>query len=90
MNAVSLSTDKIISYKGDVLTGPAEVNGYEKLDEKQKILFEKFLRNFYGAWEFPENHRPVKVRYIVDKIPYLRVDFEKGGWLHIQSPTIWY
>jgi len=86
----SLPAGKIISYKGDVLTGAAEVDGYEQLDAEQRILFENFLRNFYGAWEFPENHRPVKIEYVADEIPYLRVDFEKGGWLHIQSPTIWY
>ncbi|MEN6463064.1 MAG: hypothetical protein ABFC94_17060 [Syntrophomonas sp.] len=90
MNAASLPKDKIVSYKGDVLTGPSEVDGYKQLDEEQKILFANFLRKFYGAWEFPEKHQPIKVRYVEDEIPYLRVDFAEGEWLHIQSPMIWY
>ena len=90
MGTASLPTDKIISYKGDVLTGPAEVDGYEQLNADQRILFEEFLHNFYGAWEFPENHLPIKIQYVMDEISYLRVDFEKGGWLHILSPTVWY
>jgi len=90
VSAESLPNDKIISYKGDVLAGPSEVDGYEQLDEEQKILFANFLRNFYGAWEFPEKHQPIKVYYVEDENPYLRVDFAKGEWLHIQSPTVWY
>jgi len=86
----SLSREKIISYKGDVLTGPAKVDGYERLTTEQKTLFTKFLHNFYGAWEFPENHLPVKIKHVPDEIDYLRVDFEKGGWLHIITPWQWF
>lgn len=85
-----LASEKIISYKGDVLTGPAEVDGYERLTVAQKKLFKKFLRNFYGAWEYPEKHLPIKIKYVPGKIAYLRVDFEKGEWLHIITPWQWF
>ena len=90
MVTTSVPAGKIISYKGDVLTGPAEVDGYEQLTADQKTLFKRFLRNFYGAWVFPEYHLPIKIKYVADVHPYLRVEFKKGGWLHIITPTLWY
>ena len=90
MSNNSLPADKIISYKGDVLTGPSEVEGYEQLSDQNKLLFAEFLRNFYEAWEFPENHLPVRIKYVANDAPNLRVDFAQGGWLHIISPTLWY
>ena len=97
MNASELSADiqgdygkVIFSYKGDILTSPAEVKGFSKLNEDHKKLFAEFLNNFYAAWEFPEKHLPKKIKYVADRIPYLRVDFKKGYWLHIISPTRWF
>lgn len=79
-----------INYKGHILTNTADVIGYQKLNDSHKKMFEKFLNNFFAVWEFPENHLPVKIKYIAGKTPYLRVDFEKGGWLHILSPHTWF
>jgi len=84
------SRQVVISFKGDVLTWAAHVKGYEKLTDAQKLLFEKFLLNFYDAWEYPEKHQPLKVKYIEDTTAYLRVDFTSGGWLHVLEPTQWY
>ena len=90
MEITYLPDRKIISYKGDILTSPADVKGYDGLSPDQQILFDKFLNNFYQVWEFPEKHCPVKIRYVADKTPYLRVDFADDEWLHILSPTVWF
>lgn len=79
----------MLSYKGDVLTEPEEVKGYNKLNAEHKKLFEKFLKNYYEVWEFPEEHLPIKVRYVTGRESYLRVDF-KSGWLHVLSQTCWF
>lgn len=80
-----------ISYKGDTLTAPEDVAGYNKLSEENKKLFITFLKNFYKAWEYPEQHIPVKVCFKKDKAngAYLRVDFEKE-WFHVKGPNTWY
>lgn len=79
------------SYKGDVLTKPEEVEGYIKLCKKHKELFIEFSRNFYKAWEYTEEHVPVKVQLKKDKFNcvYLRVDFA-NEWLHVNGPNSWY
>ncbi|MDD3363543.1 MAG: hypothetical protein PHZ03_01030 [Syntrophomonas sp.] len=79
-----------INYKGHILTNTADVIGYEKLNDSHKKLFEEFLNNYWAVWELPENHLPAKIKYVKGKIPYLRVDFAKGGWLHILSPHEWF
>ena len=83
-------SDTIISYKGDVLTGPAAVKGYDKLNTEHKKIFGEFLNNFYACWEFPEKHQPKKIKYVAGQIPYLRVDLAKGYWLHVMSPVQWF
>ncbi|MEN6462214.1 MAG: hypothetical protein ABFC94_12695 [Syntrophomonas sp.] len=79
-----------LSHQSDVLRKPDQVPGYHKLSEDHQKLFTAFLNNFYRSWEFPEKHLPKKVKYIADKIPYLRINCEDGNWLHILSPTRWY
>ncbi len=87
----ALTARRITSiYKGYILAGTADVFGYEKLSDAHKKLFEDFLNNFWAGWEFPEKHLPVKIKYVKDEIPYLRVDFKKGSWLHIISPNQWF
>lgn len=79
-----------ISYKGDALTAPEDVKGYNKLSEENKKLFTAFLNNFYKAWGEPEDHQPVKVKFVKDRSgPYLRVDFN-GEWFHVTGPNTWY
>lgn len=75
-----------ISYKGDALTPPEKVKGYNKLSEENKKLFTAFLKNFYKVWGEPEDHQPVKV---TSKETYLRVDFN-GEWYHVTGPSSWY
>lgn len=80
-----------ISYKGDTLTAPEDVAGYNKLSEDHKKLLSEFLKNFYKAWDYPEDHLPTKVTFKKDKVEgaYLRVDFN-GEWYHVKSPNTWY
>lgn len=80
-----------INCRGDVLTLPEEVAGYNKLNENHRKLFREFLKKFYKAWEYPENHLPVKVAFKKDKVDgaYLKVDFN-DEWYHIKGPTNWY
>lgn len=78
-----------ISYKGDKLAAPEDVKGYETLSDKQKNLFNGFLKNYYKAWEYPEDHLPVKVKFI-DKENYLKVEFCNKEWLHVTNTNIWY
>lgn len=83
--------EKWTSYKGDGLTKPEEVEGYDKLSEEHKKLFTAFLRNFYNAWEHPEEHIPTKVCLRKDKAngSYLKVDFT-NEWVHVKGPNTWY
>lgn len=78
------------SWQGCILRRPNQVAGFHKLIKNHQELFTAFLKNFYDRWEFPEKHQPKKVRYIKDKIPYLRMDCEDGIWFHILSPTRWF
>lgn len=80
-----------VSYKGDTLTAPEDVVGYNKLSEECKKLFRVFLENFYKVWEYPEDHVPVRVAFKKDRAngSYLRVDFN-GEWYHVKGPTTWY
>ena len=45
-----IAGNAIISYKGDILTGPAAVKGYNKLNTEHKKIFGEFLNNFYACW----------------------------------------
>ncbi|AFM43000.1 hypothetical protein Desaci_4138 [Desulfosporosinus acidiphilus SJ4] len=83
---------KFMSYKGDRLTNPESVKGFEKLTNDQQQLFESFLSNFYKRWEYPERHIPVNVAATWDKSSgkYLRVDFKDGQWFHVKGPNTWY
>lgn len=78
------------SFRGCVLKKPDQVTGFNTLNESHRELFTAFLKNFYDRWEFPEKHQPKKVRYVNDKMPYLRVDCSDGLWFHVLSPTRWF
>lgn len=81
-----------VSYKGDQLKRPEDIEGFNILTDEQKTLFQSFLSNFYNRWEFPERHIPISVRFENSKKDgnYLRVEFESGDWLHVKSSSIWY
>jgi hypothetical protein len=74
------------SYKGDALTPPEQIKGFNKLSEEHKKLFRAFLKNWYKALGEPEDHQPVKVTFLKT---YLRVDF-KGEWYHVTGTNTWY
>jgi hypothetical protein len=38
------------------------IKGYNKLTGEDKKVFDKFLKDFYNAWEFPEEHEFTSVR----------------------------
>lgn len=84
--------DDWVSYKGDKLIQPKDVKGFNKLLDSNKQLFELFLKNFYRAWEYPENHVPINVFFKKDKIngDYLRVDFKDNEWYHVKGPNTWF
>jgi len=81
-----------LTSKGVKLKKPLEVRGYEKLGASTKKIFELFLKNFYKAWEAPEEHIPVRVALKKDAAngSYLKVDFKDGTWLHVKGPNTWY
>lgn len=64
-----------------------EVKGYDKLDDVEKQVFDRFCRNFYDMWEQPEKHAPVKVQRVK---MYLKVTLNDGDWLHVLGNGDWY
>lgn len=84
--------DKWLSSKGVKLKAPNEVRGFEKLSNSSRQIFESFLKSFYKAWEYPEEHIPIRVAIKKDAANgvYLRVDFKDGTWLHVKGPNTWY
>ena len=79
-------TDEWINYKGDKLTSPEQVKGHNKLSDSDKRLFTEFLQHFYKAWEYPEDHLPIKVEAAKG---YLKVTFN-DMWLHVLNASTWY
>jgi hypothetical protein len=69
------------------LKGAEDMQGYEELVVASQNLFKKFLINFYGIWEHPEEHQPISIG--VDN-GYLMVTFEGNSCLHITRPDQWY
>lgn len=69
-----------------------KIKGNDKLIDSHKILFDKFLINFYNAWEYPEDHQPLKVTFKRESAnrSFLRVDCSDGSWYHIIGPNTWY
>jgi hypothetical protein len=80
--------NKWVSHKGDILTEPCNVEGYNSLDINNKKIFEAFLKRYYKYWEYPENHMPIKVVYM-SKEKYLKVLFN-DTWLHVVDAYTWY
>ena len=66
---------------------PEEVKGYNNLDDKEKEVFKRFCARFYKAWEYPEDHAPLKIQRARK---YLRVTLNDGDWLHILKNGEWY
>lgn len=64
-----------------------KIKGYYKLNSIDKLIFDSFLKRFYEAWEYPEEHKPVAVN--VQK-GYIRVDLNDGSWLHVKANGEWY
>ncbi|NLW90973.1 MAG: hypothetical protein GXY34_05170 [Syntrophomonadaceae bacterium] len=69
------------------LTAAEQVKGFNKLSEAHKQIFKDFLKNWYGRWDHPENHQPLRVGFKRDKSAgaYLRVDMSDGDWYHVKS-----
>jgi hypothetical protein len=69
-----------------------EVRGFDRLSREDQRLFQEYLKNFYAAWEFPEQWIPVKVvrKYDRGNGSYLRVDFTGSRWLHVKNAATWY
>lgn len=65
-----------------------KVKGYSKLGTSDKELFKKFCARFYKAWEYPEDHEPIKVERMDAK--YLKVTLNDSTWLHINKFGIWF
>lgn len=65
-----------------------KVKGYRKLNDKDKGLFKKFCEKFYKAWEYPEDHAPVKIERMDSK--YLKVILNDGDWLQVLNDGSWY
>lgn len=63
------------------------IKGYYKLNSVDQFVFDSFLKRFYEAWEYPEDHKPVGIK--VEK-GYLRVDLNDGSWLHVKANGEWY
>ncbi|MBU3195693.1 hypothetical protein KPL26_03320 [Clostridium algidicarnis] len=68
------------------------IKGYNKLNDKSKILFKAFLNNFYNAWgtETIESLVPISVEYVDN---YVRFDYVRYGhkeWLHVKGARTWY
>lgn len=66
---------------------PEKVKGYSKLDAAGKELFKRFCTRFYNAWEYPEDHAPIKVQRVK---MYLKVTLNDGDWLHVLGNGDWY
>ncbi|MEY7998645.1 hypothetical protein AB8U03_00265 [Clostridium sp. Mt-5] len=67
---------------------PESVKGFNKLDAADKELFKRFCTRFYKAWEYPEDHAPIKISRMDEK--YLKVTLNDGDWLHIMKNGDWY
>jgi hypothetical protein len=65
-----------------------KVKGYNKLNDKDKELFKVFCEKFYKAWEYPKDHRPIKIEKMDSE--HLKVTLNDGDWLHILKDGSWY
>ncbi len=65
-----------------------KVKGYNKLNDSGKELFKVFCEKFYKAWEYPEDHKPIKIEKMDSK--HLKVSLNDGDWLHISKDGSWY
>lgn len=64
-----------------------KVKGFSKLNDADKELFKRFCTRFYKAWEYPEDHAPIKVQRADG---YLKVVLNDGDWLHVLGNGDWY
>lgn len=61
------------------------IKGYNKLTGNDRKVFDKFLKDYYKGWEFPQEHEPISVKV---KKGFLRVKFIDGSWLHVKLMEI--
>lgn len=64
-----------------------KIKNYNKLGANTKKALDIFLKRFYSAWEFPEEHTPIAVN---KGKGFLRVDLKDGSWLHVKPNGEWY
>ncbi|AGK99034.1 hypothetical protein [Clostridium pasteurianum] len=63
------------------------IKNYNRLGSNAKKAFDSFLKRFYNAWEFPEDHKPIAVNMCKG---FLKVDLNDGSWLHVTPSGEWY
>lgn len=72
-----------------------EIKGFDKLPKAAQEIFKGFLKNFYAAFEYPEDHEVVKVSIAKEGrgkhiSQFIKVSCENGEWFHVLSPHKWY
>lgn len=72
-----------------------QIKGFDKLPLEAQKIFTGFLKNFYTALEFPEDHEIVKVS--IEKegqgkhaTQFIKATCKNGEWFHVSSMHSWY
>ena len=86
--SMTVYMDLILVKGGKEMFDAGKVKGYAKLNDMDKKLFDRFCKRFYEAWEYPEDHAPIKIERMDKK--YLKVTLNDGDWLHILRNGEWY
>lgn len=71
-----------------------KIKGFSKLPLDDQKIFTGFLKNFYKAWEYPEDHEIVKVAIAKEgqgkhATQFIKATCENGEWYHVSAHS-WY
>lgn len=71
------------------------IKGFNKLSESDREMFKGFIKNFYAAFEHPEDHKITKVSVAHERrgrqvVEFVKAKCASGEWFHVMSPHLWY
>lgn len=71
------------------------IKGFNKLSKTDQDMFKGFLKNFYAAFEHPEDHAITKVSVAHERrgrqvVEFVKAKCASGEWFHVMSSQLWY
>ncbi|MCD2345772.1 hypothetical protein [Clostridium guangxiense] len=72
-----------------------KIKGFNKLPLEAQKIFTGFLKNFYAAFEFPQDHEVAKVAIAKEgrgkhTTQFIKATTKNGEWFRVLSPHTWY